>query len=814
MRKLKLLGLILLACCFNFSSKAQKIDSVLTNLYEKSSFEKVYIQFDNNRYAPGQNIWYKAYLTSGAEPSLVSKNLYIDWYDDQGKLINSTVNPIIEGYSSGNYTVPEQLKTSSLQAVAYTKWMRNFDSSYFFQKRFPILTKSSKPSVYSNKPQETIVQFLPESGNILLNKQNVIAFKAVNQFGLPTPINGVIKNQKGDTITSYTTIHDGMGKFQFTPISNEQYIAEWADNGGTKHQSELPRIFEEGINLMVEAGKSNRTIYVQRTATVPESMKKISVIAQMNGVVLFKASANLTNKESVSSSLPISNFESGILQVTVFDANNQPLCERLLFVKNEDYLLSTALRIDTLNTNKRGKNVLELELKDTTLASLSIAITDADLNDAPDISIASQLLLKGDLTGNIFKPAYYFSSNEDSISNHLDLVMLTNGWRRFSWKKILNNQLASFPYAKDSTYLTLKGQVDRITETKITKAGLMNLILVNKDSSKAMLFLPIQNNGNFSEKEFVFFDTAKIFYKLNGMRLPSKTKVSISNDFFRIDSKQIISKIPAYEDTVGLGKYNWLALEQIRVDSLKKLASLKEVIVYASRQSRINALDKKYASGMFTGDAQYVYDLTTEDHINNISVMDFLNGKVGGLQFRSNRYSFPITTRQSFNTPRMPGTNLMGNHENPTGGQPSYYLNEFMTPPENIENINVSDLAYIKIFTGGFFGGNSSRTIAIYTRKGSDIKYNGRGMDYTMVSGYSPIREFYSPSYAETEQEYITPDLRATILWNPWINLDKNNQKAKISFYNNDITHRFRVIIEGMDSEGKLIHINKLIQSK
>lgn len=599
MRKLNLLGVILLFFGFNFSSKAQKIDSILTNLYEKSSFEKVYLHFDNNRYTVGQNIWYKAYLTSGAAPSFVSKNLYIDWYDDQGKLINSTINPIIEGYASGNYMVPEQLKSTSLQAIAYTKWMRNFDSSYFFQKRFPILSANAKQSGYLYKPQETTVQFLPESGNILLNKQNVIAFKAVNQFGLPSAIKGYVKNQKGDTIISFKSIHDGMGKFPFTPISNEQYITEWTDHEGAKHQTELPRIFEEGVNLMVESGKTNRTIYVQRTTTVPESMKKISVIAQMNGVILFKASANLSNKESVSSSLPLSNFESGILQITVFDANNQPLCERLLFVKNEEYQLQTGLHIDTLNTNKRGKNVFELELKDTTLTSLSVAITDADLNEAPENSIASQLLLKGDLTGNIFKPAYYFSSNEDSINNHLDLVMLTNGWRRFSWKIILNNQLAGFTYAKDSTYQTLKGKVDPITETKITKAGLMNLIIVNKDSSKAMLFLPIQNDGNFSEKEFVFFDTAKVFYKLNGMRLPSKTTVSISNDFFRIDSKQMISKIPAYEDTIGIGKYNWLALEQIRVDSLKKLASLKEVTVHASRQSRVRALDKKYASGMF-----------------------------------------------------------------------------------------------------------------------------------------------------------------------------------------------------------------------
>jgi hypothetical protein len=84
--------------------------------------------------------------------------------------------------------------------------------------------------------------------------------------------------------------------------------------------------------------------------------------------------------------------------------------------------------------------VIEIELADSSYTNLSLSVTDADLNDVPENSIASQLLLQGDLIGNIYKPAYYFSSNADSVTSHLDLVMLTNGWRRFNWNSICEIQ--------------------------------------------------------------------------------------------------------------------------------------------------------------------------------------------------------------------------------------------------------------------------------------------------------------------------------------------------------------------------------------
>jgi hypothetical protein len=86
---------------------SQKFDSAL-NLYNKNlPQEKLYLHFDNISYANGQTIWYKAYLMSGVQPSQLSKNLYVDWYDNNGVLLSSTVTPIAYSYAAGHFKVPD-----------------------------------------------------------------------------------------------------------------------------------------------------------------------------------------------------------------------------------------------------------------------------------------------------------------------------------------------------------------------------------------------------------------------------------------------------------------------------------------------------------------------------------------------------------------------------------------------------------------------------------------------------------------------------------------------------------------------------------
>jgi len=776
-----------------FSANAQSIDTVLNHWYQARPTEKIYVQFDNNHYAPGQTIWFKAYLLLGLDPSDISKNIYIDFFDGSGRLLEHSARPIVYGSSWGSFIIPEKYMGTSIQAVAYTKWMSNFDSAYFFRKQLGVIpTKIMANNTATSLPEATI-QFLPEAGNLIEQIPSVVAFKAINQLGLPENISGVIKNKDGDSVLVFSSQHDGMGKFYFLPQPNDVYTAEWTDQLGRLHKTILPTAQPVGINIHFENGKLDRVFHIQRSATVPEAMKRLTVVAQIAGQVVFKAVANLSDKLSATSRIPVSQFPSSIVQVTIFDANNQPVAERLLFVNNQEYTLNATIQFDTLNLNKREKNVFEIDIQDSTITNLSLSITDGLSNAAPDNSIVSQLLLAGDLKGYIHRPAYYFSSDADTVSDHLDLVMLTNGWRRFAWKEIFNDYNKPTHFLRDTGYMNLLGKVEHITDAKIKKASLMNLILLSKDSSKTMLFLPLEPNGSFTQNNLIFFDTTKVFYKLNGTGLSIRSNVVIETNLLKADPKRILYTTHVLVDTTGYARMSYLANEQKKAELLKLQTTLKEVIVHSKVKTRVQELNEQYTSGLFANGDGYSFDMT--DEISGQGVLAFLQGRVPGLTINN---PFSIDASATWR-----------------GSSTSFYVNEFQAEADQVNTLSISDIAYVKVFRPPFFGGfggGGGGAIAIYTKKGVDAYKSARGLDFIMVPGYAPIREFYSPNYAEQQVNFNTKDTRNTLLWNPVIRTDNANKKVKIVFYNNDISNSFRVVLEGMDSDGKMLHYSKFFQ--
>ena len=123
----------------------------------------------------------------------------------------------------------------------------------------------------------------------------------------------------------------------------------------------------------------------------------------------------------------------------------------------------------------------------------------------------------------------------------------------------------------------------------------------------------------------------------------------------------------------------------------------------------------------------------------------------------------------------------------------------------------MGEFDYIKIYDpsmgGAFFAYGG--VIAFYTKKGKGFNYtNDNNLNITLA-GYTPVKEFYSPDYA-TAVKTNHPDMRPTLYWNPNIIMDKNNPEFNFRFYNNDGAGNYRIVLEGVNTEGKLIHIEKV----
>jgi hypothetical protein len=129
--------------------------------------------------------------------------------------------------------------------------------------------------------------------------------------------------------------------------------------------------------------------------------------------------------------------------------------------------------------------------------------------------------------------------------------------------------------------------------------------------------------------------------------------------------------------------------------------------------------------------------------------------------------------------------------------------------------MSIHDVAYIKVFRPPFMGGfnGGSGGIAIFTKKGNDSKPEpGKGLPTNKIFGYNSVKEFYSPNYAAFNQRNEQRDIRTTLYWNPSVTTASRKNNVVVSFYNNDVSQSFRVVIEGMTTDGRLAHIEQIME--
>ncbi|ARS41859.1 hypothetical protein CA265_20250 [Sphingobacteriaceae bacterium GW460-11-11-14-LB5] len=104
-----------------------------------NSPEKVYLHLDKTYYLAGDTIWLKGY-TVDARTSLPSKKsgvLYVELFKGQ-KTLKKRVIPLTSGFGWGDIALPDTLSTGTYRIRAYTQWMRNWPTEFFFDKTVKI----------------------------------------------------------------------------------------------------------------------------------------------------------------------------------------------------------------------------------------------------------------------------------------------------------------------------------------------------------------------------------------------------------------------------------------------------------------------------------------------------------------------------------------------------------------------------------------------------------------------------------------------------------------------------------------------------
>jgi len=808
MNHYRLVFLTALVFLYPLLLSAQKLDSMMNVYAEGYPQEKVHVHFDKKIYNPGETIWYKAYIFSGADPSLMSRNFYAELSDATGNIIDRKVSPVVESSTACNFDLPANIKSGHLHFRAYTTWMTNFDTAFYYEKDIRIFDKkvdSGGAVVHT----ESRIQFFPEGGDLVEGLENVVAFKANDAFGLPVAVKGVLKDRTGKDLMNFASEHDGMGHFLVTPDKGDSLYVLWKDEKGIERRTGLPEVKKMGAVVRVLGGKEKVLFSLARSAESGPEFKHLTIIAHMHQHLVYKAKVNLEENFMSGGTIPTGQLPTGVLQITIFNALDIPVAERIVFVNNHDFQFSPQMTILSKSVGRRGKNSILVEVPDTLRSNFSLAVTDAEADGEfpEDDNIFSRLLLTGDIRGYVHDPYYYFSNKSDSVAAHMDLVMLTHGWRRFKWDQLAKGKVPVIK-APEQNFLSMKVEVLGVDPYKISKDESLNVILSKKDSSSQMMFVPHLTGGKFGVTGLIFYDTARAFYQFNTNRkLSNEAAVTFTTGLLKGGKAARPLTTPydgwTAEDSVFFRRNRYLAAEAARIKPLQdqKIKTLEAVTVKGRAKSDVEKLDERYTSGMFAGGDAYTFDLANDPYAASMmDIFTYLQGKVAGLQ---------ITTGNG------PGgaPSLQWR-----GSTPSLYLNEMQVDASQIQSTSVSDIAFVKVFRPGSgvgFGGGAGGVIAIYTKKGGDEKRNDanfKGLDRAVLVGYSPMKEFFVPNYDAQNSSGDLPDIRSTLYWKPFLLADKDNKRINIQFYNSDITKKIRVVLEGFNEEGKLSRVEKIIE--
>ncbi len=292
------------------------------------------------------------------------------------------------------------------------------------------------------------ISFYPEGGDMVENVPAKVAFEALNEFGKGADVSGNIVDEKGETVASFESFHFGMGAVSFTPQPGARYFAKITKPQGDSTLHPLPQALKSGYTLHLQSKTTGR---LKWNICMPEN-GTVVLAGQSNGQLHYNQQLTLT-KGINTVEVDTKNFSAGTAVFTLFDGKNREVCERLVFLNadkglnikiepdKEVYDPGEYAKVNIVTTDKDGNPVS---------ANIGLAVVDEQLltlaDDKQD-NLISYLLFSSELKGRIHEPYFYVDPAEPKAAEALDYLMLTHGWRRFSWTEVLKSttQITELP---------------------------------------------------------------------------------------------------------------------------------------------------------------------------------------------------------------------------------------------------------------------------------------------------------------------------------------------------------------------------------
>src|ERR1035437_3794246 len=657
------------------------------------------------------------------------------------------------------------------------------------------------------------LQFFPEGGNLVAGIESKVAFKAIGIDGLSRNVSGEILADDEKVVTGFKSMQKGMGYFMLKPQPKKQYSASfWYNN--QKYIVPLPRIYEEGtvISLNVIGNNKEPILSIKQTQSV--SITNKYVIGSAYGKVWFSALVKAF-KDSCGFKIPLQLLPEGVCRLTLLNEKFEAECERLIYVdKNQRFKIEVISDSSSYNTRSR----ITLFIKTTnfigapvqTDLSLSVIDKEQKIKDQNIHGISAYKLIGSELHGFVEDADSYFKNDSCLNKDCFDLLLMTQGYRRFLYKPS-DSEEQKF---KPEKSLTISGYI-KLNSNKSPDNNFdyrdIGLVLICGSKNSYLGLSKPDSIGNFKfQVPLLFGKSHSMLQATTSRKKPFDGNIVLNNQ----SDRPQFTTMPQLSNNLVSPSLEYLSQIQTVNKTERSKTNLPGTMSKTLGEVVISAkVEPKNWWRNYDKDAIKIANLDTIDPNGNRyrSLNDLLVEEFGAIRYNKDGF-------QSILLPCVRTASHGGSYWFPIyviDGEKYWNGENFdFTPLQTLSSFHVDAIKRLLVVPPGKSIGMYyaydpiigfpqfilQSVVIIETYSDNTYRGDPQGTKTFILDALDAPRVFYSPRYEGFLKNSPVYDGRATIFWAPSILTDENGQ-AKVEFFTSDRQTRLEVIANGIEVE-------------
>lgn len=681
------------------------------------------------------------------------------------------------------------------------------------------------------------IGFFPEGGQLVEGIESRVAFKAESNRDGDIQLSGALYSADGKELAKLETMHDGMGHFNYTPTSSPA-VAK-VNFKGNEYKFELPKALPSGYVMKVDNASGVLSVNVSCNAkTVQDSLAIfISHAGRPYAYKTIYCQADAPQYMTMRSR----DLPSGVIQISLINRAGHTVCERFTFC-----FPKAPLRISASGLKRVYEPYApircELQLKDSSgnpvAGNLSVSVRDALRSDylEYDNNLFTDLLFTSDLKGYIHQPGYYLVDMDIKKLQELDILMLVHGWRKYDMEQIIGVTPYT-PLQRPESQLVLNGQVkSTILKNELKNIGLS--VMIKKEEGIITGQTVTDENGRFSIPMEDFEGSEEALFQTRRLNKNRNKDAFIMIDRNFSPKVRPLDYLESHPEWKDLDQWRQVVddFDSLYLDSLRRVESdflLDEVVVkskkrkgYMDTKISEKSIDAYYDvrqivdllrdQGKFVNSIpefleiqspQFLWDKRDDSYTYRLKPMKFIfDGKIlsrveekmmlteiDGLASMIICKGSQAIRDEILNNSSLSGVNDVLDLSTSDDRSMTDDMNR--TDPDDLSSTNNSS-------TSSTSNSNTLNTnkkldmtnldefifVYLIPLPHHDIMNKNEtaawGTRKTVIQGYTPVLECYSPSYPQKQLYMDRVDRRRTLYWNPTVQTDAEG-KAVIECYNN-----------------------------